>query len=49
MASVQRTYKRNYDSSDTTHFDSFSTTLLTPEECGFTAPTGKIFKKWNAS
>ena len=49
MASVQRAYKRNYDSSDTTHFDSFSTTLLTPEECGFTAPTGKIFKEWNAS
>lgn len=53
MAGMIRTYWKNYDSSDNTAYitetNFTSSILLTIEECGFSAPTGKAFKEWNSA
>ena len=51
MAGLPRIYWRNYDSSDNTTYQTRSNMmhdiLLTIEECGFSAPAGKVFREWN--
>ena len=51
MAGVPRIYWRNYGSSDNTTYQTRTNMsyqiLFTIEECGFSAPAGKVFKEWN--
>ena len=53
MSGVPRIYWRNYDSSDNTTYQTrtnmTNAILFTIEECGFSAPAGKVFKEWNAA
>lgn len=47
-AFIMRQY-RNYDSNDTTLYDSNNTIIKSIQELGWSAPSGKVFKEWNSS